>query len=257
MRLFQFFHIHFLLVLILCCSFALAHHPCEIQFIRLTGARNWYLWNCRCTLPPLASRTFGRAIIPAPSPSLESLPRFNRAVKCYNHARKRLNLRQVCLHNPQRYDRLAAHALQQCDREANIHVMQDKQQPFRYNKAFCRADFIQVFKSNFTQAISICLCEQRQFHISPFPRVVVGRAAFETDLSPLGAEKEIALLNHCTEEMKERLMEGCATAPDDFNIFAAQLLEVCCKRVRDKTSLEKFECKAIVPDDISGLKVPV
>lgn len=234
---------------------------CTTPWARTLGETNFYRWVCEWSIGS-KSRILGAVIYPAPSGKRDSYARYLRFLRCRNHVHRRYHLNNLCLTDLHKWRRIATREIRRC-----AHLLPTKADRRekgslrkRFNRKFCTSLFVGFVDGSNSEGIWICLCRQAQFSVHPPdipPGIIAGQARFQTIKAPGGSEKELVFLRKCMESGKKQGDSVCKTSLNDFNILGRHMLEACCKRARTKFPKSKFACKAIVPDDLSGLKVPV
>lgn len=227
---------------------------CTVNFFRRVGRSQSIVWTCDC-----GNEAVGRVAARGPSTMNDTMARFVQQVRCFDFQRKKRSLRQVCEHNPSNFVSHAKSALDNCQimKQPSKALVEKYPGPFEYARDDCNAIFVGYDGVEATGSLWICLCRQNMFkNIFPKPQIAVGRVGLDTKNSPWGASREIDLIRSCASSMKVRMQPICSSKAGRFNLLAAQLLEVCCKRVRKMFPNAKFECKSVVPKDVSKIQAP-
>lgn len=221
---------------------------CVVGLFRQTGKTNAIVWTCEC---PIA---YGRVSVPAPPIEDDTLASFVQHVRCYDRTQR--NLARVCERSPAQFHRQATAAIKKCQR-TNKPTQALKRRfpgPLKIETDMCEPNFVGLSSPTQTGGVWVCLCKQNVLPgINPLPRAAVGRVGFDTVSSPSGRRIEVALLQQCSKSMMRRMRPICKNHQDRFNTLAAHLLEVCCKRSRALFPQDKFQCKTVVPGDVSEL----
>eukprot|EP00177_Eucheuma_denticulatum_P005657 GFKZ01010298.1.p1 GENE.GFKZ01010298.1~~GFKZ01010298.1.p1 ORF type:complete len:269 (+),score=13.23 GFKZ01010298.1:130-936(+) len=222
---------------------------CSLSLNRILGRLNNYVWVCDCLTPDGVPEASARTQIRAPSGVADSAARASAFLRCTNRARDRLL--HTCLRNRRLFERQAKRTMERCSNAMLSRGDRDLRGAFQVDRSRCEAFLRRFVAGEVVGGIWICSCLQSDGEF----RVVPGRAQFLTNQSPTGARRELTFLGRCTgEENREELERVCRETPGDFEILALQLLQVCCKRSRVMFE-EKFECAALVPDDVTPIKV--
>lgn len=234
---------------------------CYNSWFRTLGETNFYRWVCGCQFNG-RRRALGVVSHLAPIGKRNSFARYLRFLRCHDQVRRRYRLSSLCITDIRKWRRIATREIRRC---SNLSPSKDDLREKgsllkRFNRQNCVSTFITRVDGSNRQGVWICRCNQAQFRVQPPespPDIVVGQARFQTVGSPGGSEKELAFLSKCIGNVKKQGDDVCGSSFNDFNILGRHLLETCCKRARTKFPKSKFACKAIVRDDLSGLKIAV
>lgn len=234
---------------------------CYNLWVRSLGETNFNRWVCECSFSG-SIRALGVVTYPAPTGKHDSFARYLRFLRCHIHARRRYHLSSLCLTDIHKWRRIATREIRKCAHLLPTKVERREKGSLRkrFNRKSCVSKFIGRVDGLNSEGVWICFCNQTQFPAHPPenpPGIVVGQARFQTIGSPGGTGNELEFLKQCMGKSRKQGDDLCGASFDDFNILGRHLLEACCKRARAKFPKKKFACKAIVPDDLSGLKVPV
>lgn len=223
---------------------------CELTLTRVLGRTSNYVWVCDCLNSEGMFEAAARTQVDAPKSQLDTDARATAFLRCTSSEKQRLL--HTCLRDRRAFERQAQHVLSRClHAEPSSQDLQLKG-PFMYNPSTCQSRFVRFIGAN-TGGVWICRCPQEDRE-EGF-QVVSGRAQFLTDVSPIGSVEEVSFLQNCTGRTnKNQLQQVCRQSPGDFELLGLQLLQVCCKRARTRFDA-KFRCAAIVPGDVTPLKV--
>lgn len=206
-----------------------------------------YVYVCDCRKDPSAPLIpAARAEVDSPTGRHDTLGRNNAFFRCTRHDNPRLN--RICLHRPHRFQKVATRVMHHCTKTTLTPREMMQNGPFRFSTRRCEIIFITSFVPQ-TAALSICKCE-----IMPNVNVVVGRGIAFTARAPIDPVVESKIIKRCIASTRAQLTDVCLNVPGDFEILSLHILQTCCKRAR-RLSNSKLDCAAIVPDDLSGLKV--
>lgn len=220
---------------------------CNLSLNRLVGRTNSYVYACNCPQPSgrLGPVARAEALIPPSQP--DTAARAAATIRCILQEEARLL--QICEQDTRRYDVVATQTLNTC-LSADITPQEAQLEgPFTFSKQRCEAG-LSTFLGAQIAGVYLCICRGDGFD------VVVGRADFVIESSPLSDELEVELIRECEQQFQSQVQDVCVNSPADFEILALQLLQVCCKRIRVGLDA-KFECDSIVPDDLSAFKVAI
>lgn len=218
---------------------------CDTNIVRNLGRNNDYVLACACKDRTGLAIFRGRAQAKGPSGAADTAAKGKATIRCLQAHRNRLT--HICSRNGIGFERAAQMALHRCLRAIPTAADKRTKGKFTYRRDMCDARFAPLIGRQ-VGGFWICRCSQGGF------RVVTGVGALVTTGSPFGAKKEVLLTRQCTLSVRAQLTQTCRGAPGDFELLALQLMEVCCKRLRLALVTSKLKCRALVPDDITGLK---
>lgn len=222
---------------------------CYLNFHRLIGLRDRYVWACQCiNNSALSDATNGRVEINARPQSKEMRAQTRATARCIRHSYA--STLAVCERNVTEYQTVAKRTLRRCKNAKPTMAELRRNGPFIYKKNMCVAN---SYRAEFPLrgVVWVCQCQQE-----PFIFVSPGRAAFLTDAAPGNALAEATVIDRCTLSVTKQLSDVCSRTPGDFQLLALQLLEACCKRARVRFASAKLKCAAVVPKNVDIFKRP-
>lgn len=175
----------------------------------------------------------------------DTVGRTKAFLRCYNRNIQRLTV--ACNSNQARFDRTIKRVFRSCVNEELTSQEKKQNSSYRFDTKKCDTSILYATR-NLPAPIDVavsCRCEQPQNYT-----VSRGTAGYVIRASPLGNLNELRAIAKCVRKSRANLSRTCRRSPLRFSLLAAQTLQACCKRVRAGSG-RKFECKDIVPDDIS------
>ncbi|CAN8061607.1 unnamed protein product [Agarophyton chilense] len=220
---------------------------CFIELSRILGrgALNRFSLVCKSSERVAKSFAFG-ATIPL---DLDTVARSNATIKCVQNTQHDLTLWCNTLNSTQ-FERRARHVLDRCQTHfGDIDESEQGIQPFTFVRDSCTSKFAWADSGRVTNVAWVCECQQFGFY-----EVVPGWADIRITGSQMESANEFEAIRICAEDAVEQMEQVCTNNPGDYYILALHIMQTCCKRFRSNTDL-KFECAAIVPGDLSLLKL--
>lgn len=218
----------------------------RVIFSRVLGRQQAYVWKCE-QLNEKTDRVSAVGLIETSiDPAIHTGGRAAATIRCAESYRHHLT--RVCEQGEKQFMTRAQHLLQQCLTTPITAAERKLEKTFTFNKDRCAATFRTAFFGGF-ESVWLCGCQETEGFF-----VAAGRARLVTTGAPRAVKKELNFLEICTANAKPQLSQVCQNTPEDFELLALQLMQVCCKRARVNFDKKKFECEAAVPSDVSGLK---
>ena len=223
-----------------------ARSQCRVPLFRRVGKVSSHVYLCECrssvSKPYLA---IGRSEVPALNPKRDTVGQNSAFYRCVDDAQAKLE--STCVHSPSDFELEALQVLRKCINHPMNPTEKAQAGSFTYPVDKCQDRVGIVLEVPVT--VDACTCK-----IAHNRYVVLARAGFRILSSPSNPTKEAKVIRKCIATTKDQLTAVCRNTPNDFQILSLQLLEACCKRFRSKFHVEKMDCKAILPDDLSLLK---
>eukprot|EP00178_Gracilaria_changii_P002013 TRINITY_DN1296_c0_g1_i1.p1 TRINITY_DN1296_c0_g1~~TRINITY_DN1296_c0_g1_i1.p1 ORF type:complete len:247 (-),score=38.01 TRINITY_DN1296_c0_g1_i1:952-1692(-) len=233
-------------VLIATVHFAAGSGKCFIELTRIfgTASRNRYALLCKCS--PTVAKSLVFSAVRAEQE--DTVGRGAATVRCIAHQRRRLTTQCNYL-NSTEFARHAHPVLNRCfNRTALTPQEASATEPFTFVSDNCVSKFASSQGSLETAAAWVCECAQNDFYeVTPgWPRYVLSGSA-------AAKARGLDEIRSCAMPYSQQMQQVCTNSAGDYDVLGLHILQTCCKRAR--TQLEsKFECAAIVPDDLTDAK---
>lgn len=222
---------------------------CDIQMMRTIGKSNSYVWICRnqnktTSLINGEIDVVDALEVDAPETSVSSIGRMARTAACFYHAVEMDPCLCQCCRAPYQWKITASKIVKDCI--TNAERKKDARYKFNYSRKYCSAVFA-TYRPSPSKAVWFCKCVQPRPIIGPSFDVSVGRAEFiPSKMGALGLA-EVQFIKRCTRTRFDDLQHVCKNSPEQFEVYALQLMQSCCKQALMEFPGTNMDCAAIVP----------